>query len=123
MAKPWSSETKRKIARGLLKMLTEFGFLVPRSRGPREIRNFRPHPLALAYLAFDLHFKGITDSGVTGHSDWSVWLLNEPAVRNGLDDLSRQGLWVFQAAGSVVRITWNVSSMEEAVDVLTGLDF
>ena len=34
MPKPWSSETKRKVARGLLKMLTEFGFLAPRNRGP-----------------------------------------------------------------------------------------
>ena len=43
-------------------------------------------------------------------------------MRDALDDLSRHGLWVFQSAGSVVRITWNVPSMEEAVDVLIGLD-
>jgi len=122
MAKPWSSETKRKVGRGLLKILTEFGFLNHRTRGPREIRSFRPHPLALAYLAFDLHFAGITDAGVTGHPDWRIWLLDESAVRDALDDMSRYGLWIFQAAGSVVRITWNVTSMEEAVDVLAGLD-
>lgn len=122
MARPWSSETKRKIARGLLKILTEFGFLGHRVRGPREIRGFRPHPLAVGYLAFDLHFKGATDAGVTAHPDWAIWQFSEAAVRDALDDLSRHGLWVFQSAGSVVRITWNVLSMEEAVDVLIGLD-
>jgi hypothetical protein len=122
MSRPWSSETKKKIARGLLKMLTEFGFLSDRCRGPRAMRSFRPHPLAVGYLAFDLHFRGATDAGVTGHPDWAIWLFDEPAVRDAMDDLSRHGLWVFQAAGSVVRITWNASSMEEAVNVLTGLD-
>jgi hypothetical protein len=122
MEAPWSWETKRKVARGLLKMLTEFGFLRRAARGPREIRAFRPEPIAVAYLAFDLHFKGLTDMAVVSHPDWEVWVLDEPAVRAALDDLSRHGLWVFQAAGSVVRITWNVSSMEEAVDVIAGLD-
>lgn len=122
MARPWCSETKKKIARGLLKMLTEFGFLAERGRGPREIRSFQAHPLAIAYLAFDLHFRGITDAGVAAHPDWAIWQCSESAVRDALDDLSRYGLWVFQSAGSVVRITWNTSSMKEAVDVLVGLD-
>ncbi len=121
MARPWCSETKKKIARGLLKMLTEFGLLAG-GRGPREFRSFHPHPLAIAYLAFDLHFGGITDAGVTAHPDWAIWLYNEAAVRDALDDLAGHGLWVFQSAGAVVRITWNVSSMKEAVDVLAGLD-
>lgn len=118
IAQTWSPEVKKKIARGLLKILTEFEFLTPRTRGPREIRNFRPHPLAIAYLALDLHFRGVTDTALTSHPDWQLWLLDEPVVRDRLDDLSHWDLWIFQAAGSVVRITWNVSSMEEAVDAL-----
>lgn len=122
MSAPWSSETKRKVARGLLKMLAEFGFLVPRTRGSREIRNFRPHPLAIAYLAFELHFSGITDARLVEHPDWRIWLMDNATLRDALDDLSRHGLWIFQAAGAVVRITWNLTSMEEAVNVLAGLD-
>lgn len=122
MITPWSLETKKKVARGLLKMLTDFGFLRHSNRGAREIRPFRPEPLAAAYLAFDLHFQGCSDTTVVNHPDWRIWLLEEPAVRATLDELSRHDLWVFQAAGSVVRITWNVSSMEEAVDVIAGLD-
>jgi Putative inner membrane protein (DUF1819) len=122
LPRPWSPETKKKIARGLMKMLTEFGFLGNRGRGPREMRPFRPHPLAIGYLAFDLHFDGNTDAGVTGHPDWALWLLSEQDVREALDDLSRHGPWVFQSAGAVVRITWNAASMKEAVDVLARLD-
>ena len=122
MAQPWSLEVTKKIARGLLKVLTEFGFLTQRGRGPRDIRHYRPHPLAIAYLALDLHFRGATDAAVTSHPDWQLWVLDEPMVRNHLDELSHIGLWIFQAAGAVVRITWNVSSMEEAVDALARCD-
>jgi hypothetical protein len=122
MDQTWSPEVKKKIARGLLKILTEFGFLTQRGRGPREIQHFRPHPLAIAYLALDLHFRGATDAAVTSHPDWRLWMLDEPMVRDHLDELSRAGLWIFQAAGAVVRITWSVSSMEEAVDALARCD-
>jgi hypothetical protein len=96
--------------------------LTQRVRGARDIRHFRPHPLAIAYLALDLHFRGATDAAVTSHPDWQFWVLDEPMVRDHLDELSRVGLWIFQAAGAVVRITWNVSSMEEAVDALARCD-
>lgn len=122
MAHPWSPEVRKRVARVLLKVLTEFGFLAQRVRGRRELRHFRPHPLAVAYLALDLHCRGATDAAVTSHTDWQLWLLDEPAVRDSLNDLSRVGLWIFQAAGAVVRITWNVSSMEEAVDALARCD-
>ena len=122
MATRWAAETKKKIARGLLKALGEFGFLANSGRGAKEIQPFAPHPVAIAYLAYELHFSNVTDAGVASHDDWSLWLLNNAAVRDRLDELSRHGLWVFQAAGSVVRITWNVSTMEEAVDVLARLD-
>ena len=122
MAYPWSSEVRKRVARVLLKVLTEFGFLTQRVRGARDIRHFRPHPLAIAYLALDLHFRGATDATVTSHPDWQLWMLDEPVVRYHLDELSHIGLWIFQAAGAVVRITWNVSSMEEAVDALTRCD-
>jgi Putative inner membrane protein (DUF1819) len=122
MDHPWSPEVRKRVARVLLKVLTEFGFLTQRVRGSRELRHFRPHPLAIAYLTLDLHFRGATDAAVTSHPDWQLWGLDEPVVRDHLDELSRAGLWIFQAAGTVVRITWNISSMEEAVDALAGGD-
>ncbi|MEM7559717.1 MAG: BrxA family protein [Planctomycetota bacterium] len=122
MESPWASETKKKISRGVLKALAEFGFLSTDSRKPRVILSFRPHPIAVAYLAHDLHFSGMSDAGIVSHEDWSIWQCNVPVVRESLDELSRHGLWVFQAAGNVVRITWNAKTMEEAVDVLVGLN-
>ena len=122
MAHPWSPEVRERVASILLKALAEFGFLTQRVRGSREIRHFRPHPLAIAYLALDLHFRGATDSAVTSHPDWQLWVLDEPMVRDHLDELSRLGLWIFQAAGTVVRITWNIASMEEAIDALARCD-
>ncbi|WP_145167967.1 BrxA family protein [Rubripirellula lacrimiformis] len=122
MESPWAAETKKKVSRGVLKALAEFGLLSTNSRKPREILSFRPHPIAVAYLAYDLHFSGKSDAGVASHQDWSIWQCNKAVVRESLDELSRHGLWVFQAAGNVVRITWNASTMEEAVDVLVGIN-
>ena len=120
---PWSSEVGRKIARGILKLLTEFGFLALAPRGrPREILRFRPHPVAIAYLAFELHFHGCSDAALPKHPDWQLWQMDAPHVRDALDALSSRGLWIFQAAGAVVRITWNASTMEEAIDAIARLD-
>ena len=46
MAHSWSEGTKKKIARGLIKLLTEFGFLAHRARGPREIRSSHRTPFS-----------------------------------------------------------------------------
>lgn len=119
---PWSPSVRERVAQGLLRQLTEYGLLGEPARGFREMLRFRPDPLAVAYLAFDLHFAGATDAGVVAHPDWRLWQLEEPDARHALDDLSRHGLWIFQAAGSVVRISWRPATMEEAVDALARLD-
>jgi len=120
---PWSPEVVRKVARGVFKLLTEFGFLASAPRGrPREILRYRVQPVAVAYLAFDLHFQGCTDASLPLHPDWQLWQMDVPHVRDALDALSSRGLWMFQAAGAVVRITWNYSTMTEAINALARLD-
>lgn len=120
--RPWSPAVRQRVSQGLVRLLTELGLLGPPRRGLRELLPCAPHQLSVAWLAYDLHFQGVTDSGVTAHPDWRLWQLDEEAVRRELSDLAPQGLWIFQAAGSVVDLRWNHSNREELADVLVGLD-
>jgi hypothetical protein len=69
-----------------------------------------------SYLAYDLHFTGLTDQAVIDHLDWQLFGLKRPQILQALSDIgSKCGLLV-QQAGSVVRITWNFASMDEVID-------
>lgn len=115
---PWSEQVKIKVARGVLKAMTDFGLLVEVSRTRREVVHFRPTDRTLVYLAYDLHFSGSTDAGVVDHRDWALFGLNRTDVGSVLDRLSGEGWWLAQVAGSVVRVTWKFAGMEEVVDAL-----
>ena len=113
---PWSEKVKPKVARGLLKAMADFGLLVEVGRGRRELVHFRPTDLAVVFLAYDLHFGGSTDAGITNHQDWALFGLTGKEVASLLDRLSGQGWWLAQVAGSLVRISWKYEMMEEVVD-------
>lgn len=118
MAGKWSEQVRVKVARGLLRALADFGMLREVKRGRRETVSYHPSDSALVYLAYNLHFSGLTDSAVVSHRDWRVFGLHESEVRSALDSLTPAGWWMIQAAGSVVRISWKCTSMEDVVDAL-----
>jgi hypothetical protein len=116
---PWSEQVKVKIARGVLKALTDFGLMHEIGRGRRELAHFRPTDRAIVYLAYELHFSGATDAGVVGNQDWRLFGLTPSDVTSALDRLSGEGWWLAQTAGSLVRISWKHSRMEDVVDAFT----
>lgn len=118
MERPWTKSVKESVAQHVLRQLTDFGLASAARRGVRELLPFEPTGVAVAWLACELHFSGISDSRIVSHPDWLVWMLDEAHVRERMTWLARPGLWEFQAAGSVVQITWTCSTMEEALDVL-----
>ena len=122
MAQPWSPEVRRKVARGLLQAMQDFGLLEEVRRGYREIRLPDPHAVTTAYLAYDLHDQGVSDADIVAHEDWRLWAQSQEEVKRRLDHLTGTGLWVFQAAGSVVRITWTYGTLNEALDAVARLD-
>jgi hypothetical protein len=118
MTEPWSEQVRLKVARGLLGALVGFGMMREIARGRRETISFHPSDGALVYLAYDLHFCGLTDAALVGHRDWRVFGLDELDARNALDRIMPTGWGVIQAAGSVVRISWKYNAMEDVVDAL-----
>ena len=118
----WSANVRIEVARHVLRQLSEFGLLAPPRRFVRDVRQFRPNAVAVAWLACDLHFAGTTDGSLPGHADWAIFRMPESEVREQLARIGEHGLWTFQAAGDVVRMDWLVSNMQEAADVLARLD-
>jgi hypothetical protein len=118
MPRPWSTSVKETVARHVLRQMTDFGLASPSRRGVRELLPFQPTGLAIAWLAYDLHFSGLLDSQVLAHPDWGLWALDPMRLRERLNWLARPALWEVQAAGNVIQITWTCQTMEEAIDVL-----
>jgi len=115
---PWSEGVKVRVARGILKAMTDFGLLREVIRGKRELVHFRPSDETIVYLAYDIHFAGSTDASLVKHRDWALFGLGPRDVSAALDRLSGEGRWLAQVAGSLVRVTWKYASMEEVVDAL-----
>jgi hypothetical protein len=120
MPSPWSKPVQIKVARGLLKALTDFGLLREVARGRRETVIYHPTDLALVYLAHDLHASGLTDAALLDHADWELYGIRPSHRFEVLNRLGGDGWWIAQGAGSVVRITWKYDTLEEAVDALAG---
>jgi len=116
---PWSERVKVRVARGILKAMTDFGLLREVARGKRELVHFRPADQTIVFLAYDIHFAGSTDASLVKHRDWALFGLGARDVTSALDRLSGEGWWLAQVAGSLVRVTWKYASMEEVVDALT----
>ncbi len=116
---PWSLPVQRRIASGLLGMLRDVGMLRETGRTkPREIVPYEMTDEALVILARELHEQDLSDLAIAEHPDWRLWGLNRVRLLDRLSRLGESRGLIVQYAGSVVRMTWKVSSMEELLDVI-----
>jgi hypothetical protein len=115
----WSSSVSTRISRCVLGMLRDVGLL--RGDGSRkEIAPYSVTDETVAILARDLHESGTTDSSLHDNPDWGLFGLQGQRPLEILERMGRSSGLIMQRAGSVVRITWQVQSMEELIDVLAG---
>jgi hypothetical protein len=113
----WSSGVQRKIARGVLSTLADVGFLREQG-GRREVAPYYASDEGIAYLAYELREKGLSDLAISEHQDWQLFGLAESRLLGRLDSLSDVCGLLAQRAGSVLRITWRYQSVEELIDAL-----
>ena len=114
----WSAKVQVKIARGVLGTLRDVGFLREERRGYREIVSYYLSDFCTAYLAYELHETGLSDSAMSENPDWRLFGLNTGRVLDRLDNLAADKGMLVQRAGSLVRITWKYESVEEMIDGL-----
>ena len=114
----WSENVSVRIARCVLGLLRDIGFLREAVRGRKEIVNYRMSDEGAAMLARDLHESGTTDSSLCNHPDWVLFGMTPSEVVERLDGIGEHRGVIVQRAGSVVHFTWVVKSFEELIDVL-----
>jgi hypothetical protein len=114
----WSENVSVRIARCVLGLLRDVGFLREITRGRREIVNYHMSEEGTAILAKEIQESGVTDSSLCKHPDWALFGMTELEVLERLDGLGEHRGVIVQRAGSVVHFTWTVNSIEELIDVL-----
>ena len=114
----WSDMVSIRIARCVLSLLRDVGFLRESVRGRREIVDYRMSDEGAVLQARELHDSGVTDSSLCNHPDWELFGLTPSEVVEKLDGLGEYRGIIVQRAGSVVHFTWPVSSIEELINVL-----
>lgn len=117
-SKRWSESTIRRVSAYLTGCCADYGLLERGLRSNRRILPFRISSTTSAYLAYELHFRGIGDNAVLNHDDWKLFGLERDDVLEEMKRLSLKGLIIIQSAGDVVRISWKQRDMEELCDVL-----
>jgi len=108
-----------RVARSMLAILRDVGFLRALCRGRREIVDYRMSDEGAVILARELNEAGVTDSSLCDHPDWGLFGMTPSEVVERLDQIGEHHGVIVQRAGSVVHFTWVVGSIEELIDVLT----
>ena len=117
--KQWSEKVSMRVARSVLAILRDVGFLRALCRGRREIVDYRMSDEGAVILARELNEAGVTDSSLCDHPDWGLFGMTPSEVVERLDEIGEHHGVIVQRAGSVVHFTWVVGSIEELIDVLT----
>jgi hypothetical protein len=115
----WSESVSVRIARCVLGLLRDVGFLRETVRGRREIVDYRMSDEGVAILARELNESGATDSSLADNPDWALFGMSPAQVLERMDGIGEHRGVIVQHAGSVVHITWGVKSVEELIDGLT----
>jgi hypothetical protein len=117
----WSETVARKVARGLLAALRDFGILEGRVRKRLAILAL-PVP-AFAYLALCLRLNGAASRSLLAHEDWQLFLLKPGDVEHLFLLAHQERLLEYHAAGSTVSINFPTDSLEEYAHVVTKRPF
>jgi hypothetical protein len=112
----WSDPTVERIAQGLLSALRDFGVLqgaVKKRIAPAYL------PVeAFAYVAFYLKQHQPSGAKLLEHPDWKLFFLNREGVERFFFEANQHGMLEYHAAGTVTRLTFPASTLEEYANVL-----
>ncbi len=112
----WGEYTVRRVSQGVLATLRDFGVL-------QGAVNKRIAPLylpieAFCYVAFYLKEHVSSGERLLNSDDWKLFFLFKDGVERFLMEAQQRGFLEYHAAGSVIRITFRATSLEEYVNVL-----
>jgi len=112
----WSDATIRRVTQGVLSALRDFGVLagaVNKHIAPTYL------PIeAFAYIIFYLKQHQPSGAKLIDLPDWQLFFLSHDGVERFLIEAHQQHLLEYHAAGTVIRLTFPVHTLEEYAHVL-----
>jgi hypothetical protein len=113
---PWGEYTIRRVTRGLLSTLRDFGVLAG-AVNKRLAPAYLPIE-AFAYIMFYLKQRQPSGAKLIDLPDWNLFFLPPEGVERLLVEAHQQGLLEYHAAGTVTRLTFPSNSLEDYAYVL-----
>ena len=112
----WSESTVIKVTQGLLSTLRDFGIL--KGAVKKQIAPAYFPIQAFAYVAFCLKQKQPSGMEFIKLKDWKQFFLFAEGVERLLIEAHQMGLLEYHAAGTVTRLTFPASTLEEYAHVI-----
>ena len=119
MQKRWSDSTIHRVTGYLGGVCIDFDLMQRLSGQEFELIPPIINPKLALYLAYDLHFSGLSTGAMLEHGDWELWGMNARDVLSQLQYLGREGHFIVQGSVELVRLTWTYKNREEMLDAIT----
>jgi len=113
---PWSEYTKRRLSRGVMSTLRDFGIL--EGKAQKKIANYYLPLEAFVYIAFHLKQKIQSGEKLLNHLDWKLFLLNTKLVERMFLEAHQQNFVSYQAAGAIIRVEFPFQNSGELIDAI-----
>lgn len=114
----WSEGTIRRVAQGVMATLRDFGILEGKANKSLRVPDL---PIeAFAFIAFDLYRNAASGEKVVTHPDWRLFFLDAETVERFFILAHQEKLLHYNAAGSVVRLDFPATSMDEYAHVIAN---
>lgn len=113
----WSEPTTLRICRGLAATLRDFGIL--QGKVKKRLTPIYLPVESFAYIAFYLKRDQPSGERLLNHPEWQLFFLSRDGVERLFIEAHQHHLLEYQAAGSVIRITFPTDSFEEYTGFLT----
>lgn len=108
---PWTEQTMKRVAAGLLKIAVDFGLL--RGSVVKEFASFHLPERSFVYLLHALRDEKLSPSKVVGSPDWRMFLMRPADVEHELLRLHQFRKLEYQVAGSLVQLSLPCTSSRE----------
>ena len=117
--KPWAESMIKRVSSYLVGCCADYNLLSSGRSSKRTIQSVRIQLSTSLYLAYWLHFNEFADNALINHHAWKLFGLEPTDVREELKRLAKNGWVIVQSAGDVTRVSWQLKTMEEVIDVIT----
>jgi hypothetical protein len=115
-SRAWRDYTIHRVAQGLLSTLRDFGVLQGATK--KRIAPIYLSVQAFSYIAFYLKQHQPSGAKLLDLVDWKLFFLSMEGVERFLLEAHQQGLLEYHVAGSVTRLTFPATTLEDYVNVI-----